>query len=88
MAVTMESMDLVMIRPPGIENGAFVVSTDCLWYAHELLPFPASVATDTGSESFDCAPLSTLKIYDDTGYYLPHNIYVSCTDYCKKHDIL
>ncbi len=25
-------MDLVMIRPPGIEAGAFVVSPDSIWY--------------------------------------------------------
>ena len=25
-------LDLVMIRPPGIDNGAFVVSPDSVWY--------------------------------------------------------
>ena len=32
-------MDFVMIRPPGIDNGAFVVSPDTVWYARVLLLF-------------------------------------------------
>ena len=48
-------MDLVMIRPLGIENGAFVVSPDSVWYARVLHLFSASAMTDTGSKSFDCA---------------------------------
>jgi hypothetical protein len=32
-------MDLVMIRPPCIDNGAFVVSPDSVWYARVLLLF-------------------------------------------------
>ena len=59
------SMDLVMIRPPGIDNGAFVVTPDSVWYATVLLLFSASAATDTGSKSFDCALVSTLESYDD-----------------------
>ena len=58
-------MDFVMIRPPGIDNGAFVVSPDTVWYARVLLLFSASAATDTGSKSFDCALVSTLESYDD-----------------------
>ena len=58
-------MDLVMIRPPGIDNGAFVVMPDSVWYARVLLLFSASAATDTGSKSFDCALVSTLESYDD-----------------------
>ena len=58
-------MDLVMIRPPGIDNGAFVVSPDTVWYASVLLLFCASAMTDTGSKSFDCALVSTLETYDD-----------------------
>ena len=38
-------MDLVMIRPPGIDNGAFVVSPDSVWYASVLLLFSASAMT-------------------------------------------
>ena len=51
-------MDFVMIRPPGIDTGAFVVSPDTVWYALVLLLFSASAATDTGSKSFDCAQQS------------------------------
>jgi hypothetical protein len=64
-------LDLVMIRPPGdspgIDNGAFVVSPDSVWYARVLLRvlFSASAMTDTGSKSFECALVSTLKTYDD-----------------------
>ena len=58
-------MDLVMIRPPGIDNGAFVVTPDSVWYARVLLLFSASAAMDTGSKFFDCALVSTLESYDD-----------------------
>jgi hypothetical protein len=58
-------LDLVMILPPGIENGAFVVTPDSVFYARVLLLFSASAQTDTGSKSFDCALVSTLDIYDD-----------------------
>jgi hypothetical protein len=65
-------MDLVMIWQPRIENGAFVVSPDSVWYAKVLLLFSASAVTDTGSKSFDCALVSTLETYDDleNGNYL------------------
>ncbi len=43
-------LDPVMIRPPGIEPGGFVVSPDSVWYARVLLLFSASAATDTGSK--------------------------------------
>jgi hypothetical protein len=59
------SMDLVMIRPPGIDNGAFVVTPDSVWYARVLLLFSASAATDTGSKSFNCALVSTLESYNN-----------------------
>jgi hypothetical protein len=58
-------MDPVMIRPQGIDNGAFVVSPESVWYASVLLLFSASAMTDTGSKSFDCALVSTLETYDD-----------------------
>ena len=54
-----------MIRPPGIDNGAFVVSPESVWYARVLLLFSASAMTDTGSKSFECALVSTLETYDD-----------------------
>ncbi len=41
-----------MIRPPGIESGAFVVTPDSVWYARGLLLFSASAQTDTRSKSF------------------------------------
>jgi hypothetical protein len=43
-------LDLVMTRPPGIDNGAFVVTPDSVWYALVLLLFSASAQTDTGSK--------------------------------------
>ncbi len=58
-------MDLVMIRPQGIDNGAYVVTPDSVWYARVLLLFSASAATDTGSKSFDCALVSTLESYNN-----------------------
>ena len=30
-------LDLVMIRPPGVDHGAFEVSSDSVWYARVLL---------------------------------------------------
>lgn len=61
-----------MIRPPGIDNGAFVVSPETVWYARVLLLFTASAKTDTGSKSFDCALVSTMETYDDpeNGWYM------------------
>ena len=58
-------LDLVMIRPPGIDHGAFVVSPSTVWYARVLLLFSATATTDTGSKSFECALVSTLETYDD-----------------------
>ena len=67
-----------MIRPSGIDTGAFVVSPDTVWYARVLLLFSASAATDTGSKSFDCALVSTLETYDDTenGNYAYYTCYI------------
>ncbi len=61
-------LDMVMIRQQGIDNGAFVVSPDTVWYARILLLFSASAMTDTGSMSFECALVSTLETY-----YYPEN---------------
>ncbi len=71
-------LDIVMIRPLGIDNGAFVVSPDTVWYARVLLLFSASAATDTGSKSFECALVSTLETYDDpeNGNYINYICYV------------
>ncbi len=78
-------LDLVMILPPGIESGGFVVSPDTVWYARVLL-LSASAATDTGSKSFDCALVSTLETYDDpeNGNYINYanyTYYGNYTDY-------
>ncbi len=74
-----------MIRPPGIDHGAFVVSPETVWYARVLLLFSASAQTDTGSKSFDCALVSTMETYDDPEngwnmiymYYTYHTYYTS-----------
>ena len=79
-------LDMVMIRPPGIDNGAFVVSPDTVWYARVLLLFSASAMTDTGSKSFECALVSTLETYDDPengNYY--YNYYNYTTYTCYTH---
>ena len=75
-------LDFVMIWPLGIDNGAFVVSPDTVWYARVLLLFSASAATDTGSKSFDfCALVSTLESYDDpdNGNYINYDYYMYYT---------
>ncbi len=54
-----------MITPPGVDNGAFIVTPETVWYALVLLLFSASAATETGSKSFECALVSTLETYDD-----------------------
>ena len=59
-------LDMVMIRPPGIDNGAFVVLQDTVWYALVLLLFSASAMTDTGSKCFECALVSTLSDWKHT----------------------
>ncbi len=67
---------VVMIRPPGVDNSAFVVSPDTVCYARILLLFSASAATDTGSKSFERVLASTLETYDDleNGNYIdPEN---------------
>ena len=78
-------MDHVMIRPPGIDNGAFVVSpeSESVWYARVLLLFSASAMTDTGSKSFDCALVSIMETYDDpeNGYYLYYTHYCNYCHY-------
>jgi hypothetical protein len=48
-------LGLVMIRPQGLDHGAFVVSPDSVWYARVLLLFSATAQTDTGSKTIDCA---------------------------------
>ena len=70
-------MDPVMIRRPDIDNGAFVLSPESVWYARALLLFSASALTDTGSKSFDCALVSTLETYNDpeNGNYVYYTYY-------------
>ena len=86
-------LDLVMIRPTGIDNGGFVVSPDTVWYARVLLLFTASAATDTGSKSFDCALVSTLESYADpeNGHYIHYTyymIYIHYTFYTYYFNII
>ena len=77
-----------MILPPGIDNGAFVVSPDTVWYARVLLLFSASATTDTGSKSFDCSLVSTLEAHTDpeNGYYLYYIYYIYYLDYFVYYD--
>ncbi len=67
-------MDLVMILPPGMDNGAFVLLPDSVWYGWAILLFSSSVATDTGSKSFNCALIPTLESYDvpENGTYIDY----------------
>ena len=58
-------MDLVFIRPPGVQPGGFVLTPDPVWYCSVLLLFSASALTDTESKSFDCAFVLTLETYRD-----------------------
>jgi hypothetical protein len=58
-------LDPVLIRPPGIDNGAFVVLLETVWHAQVLILFSASAKTDTGSKSLDCALVSKMVTYDD-----------------------
>jgi hypothetical protein len=76
-------LDLVMIRPPGIDYGAFIESPESVWYASELLLFSASAMTDTGSKSFECALVSTLESYDDpqNGNYVYYIYYYNYYNY-------
>jgi hypothetical protein len=78
-------MDPVMIWPPGIDNGAFGVSPETVWYARvlPLFRFSASAMTDTGSKSFDCALVSTLETHDDpeNGYSFYYAYYCNYCNY-------
>jgi hypothetical protein len=83
-------MDLVMIRPPGIDNGAFKVSPDSVWYARVLLLFSASAMTDTGSKTFECALVSTMETYDDPDngnyiHYSNYTYYVYYDSFCHYY---
>ncbi len=78
-------LDIVMIWPPGIDNGASVVSPDSVWYARILLLFSASATTDTGSKSFECALVSTLETYDnpENGNCINYITYVVFVNYAN-----
>ena len=83
-------MDPVIIRPPGIDYGAFVVTPESIWYARVLLLFSASAMTDTGSKSFDCALISTLETYDDpeNGNYVYYTSYINYVYYTSYMQIM
>jgi hypothetical protein len=70
-------LDLIMIWPPGLDFGAFVVWPDSVWYARILLLFSATSQTDIGSKTFECALVSTLETYDDPehGNYCHYCLY-------------
>ena len=57
-------MDLVIVRPPGVAPGGFVLCPDSVWYCRVLLLFTASALTDTGSTTFECAFVSVLDTCD------------------------
>ncbi len=73
-------IDVIVI----IENGAFVISPHSVWYALVLLLFYASAMTDTGSKSFNCALVSTMKTYDnpEKGNYMHITIISNCVIFC------
>jgi hypothetical protein len=88
-----DHLDLVMIRPPGIDHGTFAVSPTTVWYARVLLLFAASATTDTGYKSFECALVSTLKkleTYEDpeNGYYVLCNYDVHTQNILGKHPVV
>ena len=60
-------MNLVFVCPPGVQPGGFVLTPDVVWYCRQLLLFSASALADTESKSFDCALVSTLVTYEDSG---------------------
>ena len=64
-------MDLVFVRPPGVQAGDFVMTPDSVWYCIFLLLFSASALTDTGAKIFDCALVSTFELYatSESGNY-------------------
>ncbi len=63
-------LDLVMIQPPGIDHGGFVVSRlhltpfGMLGFCSYFFENSFSAHTNTGSKTFDCALVSTLETYD------------------------
>ncbi len=77
-----------MIRQQSVDNDAFVVSPDTLWYARVLLLFSASAATDTESKSFECALVLTRETYDnpDDGNYINYISYI-CYVYIRIKQI-
>ena len=72
-------LDLVMVRPPGIDHGAFIVSPATYWYVRVLLLFSAYATTETGSKSFESAFDSTLEACHDpeNGYYFLYIYYIN-----------
>ncbi len=83
-------LDVVMIRPEGIDNRAFVVSPNSVWYASVLLLFSASAMTDTGSKTFECALVSTLETYYDPDngnyiHYINYTYYAYYDSFCHYY---
>ena len=76
-------MDLVFVRPPGVQPGGFVLTPDSVWYCRVLLLFSMSALTDNGSKSYDCALVSTLETYatSESGNYCNYCNY--CNYLCR-----
>ncbi len=64
-----------------INNGAFVVLPDSVWYELGLLLCSATAQTDTWSKIFDCALVSTLEVYGNPGNGKCCNYFYYC-HYC------
>ena len=58
-------IDLVFVRQSGVQPGEFVLPPDSVWYCRVLLLFSASALMDTGSKSFDCVLVFSLKNYQN-----------------------
>ena len=53
--------DLVVMRPPGVACGSFVLSMDNLWFCRVLLLFSIEAETDNGIKKFNCAFVDVLE---------------------------
>ncbi len=55
--------DMVIIRPPGISDGAFQLRMDNIWFFKLLLLFKIHTKTDPGMQYRECAYVSVLEEY-------------------------
>jgi hypothetical protein len=54
---------MVLIRPPGISDGAFQLRMDNIWFCKLLLLFKIHTKTGTGMQYHECAYVSVLEEY-------------------------